>query len=275
LAAHHWRQRDNWELVGGRKAICISSNEELRAEYASIARADKRALLQEMVPGGDESLVVAACYLDRHSNRVAGFNIRKLVQVPEGFGTGCIVQATACPELMERTERLLRAMRFTGIAEVEYKWDAAKREYLLIEINPRPWDQHRLGKPCGVDLVHIAYREHAGLAIPAIRLRKSERKWIAEDTFITTALRLLWRRDSRLASLFRHARGKRMYAIWSANDPLPFMAHIALRFIPMLLSSVAQFIWSARERRTRSKRLLEKSALYESQLEEGKSHSHG
>jgi hypothetical protein len=66
-----------------------------------------------------------------------------------------------------------------------------------------------------------------------------------------------------------------MYAIWSANDPLPFMAHIALRFIPMLLSSVAQFIWSARERRTRSKRLLEKSALYESQLEEGKSHSHG
>lgn len=273
LAAHHWRQRDNWELVGGRKAICISSNEELRAEYASIARADKRALLQEMVPGGDESLVVTACYLDKQSNWVAGFNIRKLVQVPEGFGTGCIVQAAVCPELMERTDRLLRTMRFTGIAEVEYKWDPAKREYLLIEINPRPWDQHRLGKSCGVDLVHIAYREHAGLAMPAARLRKSERKWIAEDTFITTVLRLLWRRDSKFNFLFRHARGKRMYAIWSANDPLPSMAHITLRFVPMLLSSVAQFIWSARKRRTRSKTLAEKkSALYESQLEEGKSH---
>src|SRR5437879_3800717 len=83
----NWRKAGNWDLVGARKAIGISSREQLLSEYADIARADPRALLQQMVPGGDDSLLIAACYLDRESNMVAGFNIQKLVQSPEGFGT--------------------------------------------------------------------------------------------------------------------------------------------------------------------------------------------
>src|ERR1039458_6296972 len=123
-AAHHWRQGGNWELVGQRKAIAVNSPEELVAEYGRVALANRRVLVQEMIAGGDENLAIAACYLDRQSNWVAGFNTQKVVQIPEGFGTGCIVQATDRPELFEPTLRLLQAMRFTGIAEVEYKWNA-------------------------------------------------------------------------------------------------------------------------------------------------------
>ena len=63
LAAHHWRKAGNWELVGARKACPISSAEELRAEYAAVARADRRALVQQLIPGGDDSLVIAALSL--------------------------------------------------------------------------------------------------------------------------------------------------------------------------------------------------------------------
>src|ERR1017187_9272595 len=76
VAAHHWRQGGNWEIVGGRKAIGIFTREQLLAEYAAIARADRRVLLQEMISGSDDHLVIAACYLDRQSNWVAGFNTR-------------------------------------------------------------------------------------------------------------------------------------------------------------------------------------------------------
>jgi predicted ATP-grasp superfamily ATP-dependent carboligase len=99
VSAHHWRQRDNWQIVGSRKAIGVFSEDELLREYDAIAHADKRALLQEMIPGGDDSLVVAACYLDRQSRWVGGFNVQKLVQLPERFGTGCIVQSVDRPEL--------------------------------------------------------------------------------------------------------------------------------------------------------------------------------
>lgn len=230
LAAHHWRRADNWTIVGSRKAIAISSREELLAEYTSISRADTRALVQELVAGGDDCLFTTACYLDRESNWVAGFTTQKLLQVPEGFGTGCIVQAVSRPELFVPTLRLLQTMRFTGIAEVEYKWAASKGQYQLIEINPRAWDQHRLGKSCGTDLAYLAYCEHAGLPRAILANHSYGQKWIAEDAFAMTALRLLWQRDPNFKTLFRLARGKRLYGIWSANDMAPFLSY-SVRFL--------------------------------------------
>jgi D-aspartate ligase len=251
VSAHHWRGARNWDIVGGRKAIEIRSEEELLSEYSGVSCADTRALVQEMVLGGDEHLVITACYFDRHSNWVAGFNAQKLLQEPEGFGTGCIVQSVHRPELFEPTIRLLQSIRFTGIAEVEYKWDAAVEQYKLIEINPRAWDQHRLGKACGADLVLLAYREHAQLEMPVVKQPFPGQKWLAEDSFVTTALKLIWRRDPRLRVLFRMARGRRIYAIWSVRDPIPFFAHFLLIGIPQILSAIGRVVWASLVRRVR------------------------
>jgi len=245
VVANDWRKNRNWEIVGGRKAISVSSQQELLAEYDVIAATGHRTLLQELIPGGDDALAIAACYMDRESNMVASFNTQKLLQVPEGFGTGCIVQAAEYPQLFEPTLRLLQALHFTGIAEVEYKWNACKSEYQLIEINPRPWDQHRLGKSCGTDLVYLAFCDYAGLARPVVRRHSSADKWIAEDAFVETAFRLLWKRDPKLRSLFRLARGNRIYAIWSARDPLPFLVYGIVRFIPRLAAAAIRVLWSA------------------------------
>jgi D-aspartate ligase len=243
LSAHYWRQGGNWDLVGARKAIAIESRAELRAEYHAIARADKRALLQEMVAGADDCLIIAACYLDREHRWVAGFNTQKVLQIPEGFGTGCIVQSVSRPELFERTRRLLEAMRFSGIAEVEYKWAAAANEYKLIEVNPRPWDQHRLGNAAGVDLIYMAYCDHARLPMPTPRTPAPGHKWIAEDTFVTAALRSLWNGNPKLGSLVRLSRGKRIYAIWSARDPLPSIGYFITMFFPKLVGDICRGLW--------------------------------
>lgn len=272
IASHHWRRGGNWELVGARKAVGIASRDELQQEYDAVARADRRAIVQEMVPGGDEALVIAACYLDRDSNWVAGFNTQKLAQSPPVFGTGCIVQSVNRPELVEPTLRLLQTMRFTGIAEVEYKWDSASQEYKLIEVNPRPWDQHPLGRSCGVDLIYLAYCEHAGLPRPAFQYHSSARKWIAEDTLITTSFMMLWRRQPGLRSLFRLARGKRIYAIWSARDPLPFIAYFFTRFLPDLMAAGVQALWHALKRKIVVARNVQtKDATYEKHLQKAKS----
>jgi predicted ATP-grasp superfamily ATP-dependent carboligase len=265
VASYHWRKGNNWARVGGRKAVAVASREELLEEYARIAQVDQRVLLQEMISGGDDCLLITACYLDHESNLVAAFNTRKLLQAPEGFGTGIIVQATDAPELLEPTLRLLKKMHFTGIAEVEFKWDQAERQYRLIEINPRPWDQHRLGNGCGVNLMYLAYCEHAGLPIPEVQKRISRQKWIAEDAFVTTMLGLLWRRDPKLRSLFYLARGERCYAIWSSNDPLPLLAFVIKRYIPGLMAAGVRAIWSRMFRQ-------KKEVVYASYLAKGKNH---
>ena len=267
VSSHDWRRAANWELVGARKAIGILSQEELLAEYVVVARADQRALIQEMVPGDDDCLMIAACYLDGESNWVAGFNTQKLVQSPAGFGTGCIVQTVDRPDLFAPSLRLLHAMRFTGIAEVEYKWDARSDNFQLIEVNPRPWDQHRLGNSSGLDLVYLAYCEHAGMPSPVLAPRLGGHKWIAEDAFFMAVLRLAWRRDPKLWSIIRLARGNRVYAIWSWKDPLPGLVYLVASFLPGLVSTGTRFLWSALTARRRAKaEPQERGTLHDSHL---------
>ena len=257
VASHHWRKGANWDVVGHRKAIRVSSPQELFKEYSGISRAESRVLIQEMVPGSDDCLFIAACYLDRESNWVAGFNAQKLLQHPEGFGTGCIVQTADCPELREPTMRLLQTIGFSGVAEVEYKWDASRKEYQLIEINPRPWDQHRLGRCVGTDLIYFAYCEHAGLQRPIAtpqRRKGASHKWIAEDALMHDLLRIVWRRDARLTGLKKMLSGQRTYGIWSVKDPLPFLAYLVVQAIPVVVASGVRSIWSALKRAANGRR---------------------
>jgi predicted ATP-grasp superfamily ATP-dependent carboligase len=158
-------------------------------------------------------------------------------------------------------------MRFSGIAEVEYKWDAAKRQHLLIEINPRPWDQHRLGNSCGVNLMHLAYAERAGLAVPPVSKRSSERLWIAEDALMVTALTWLWKGNRKLASLPGLLRGQRSYAIWSLRDPAPLLAFLAGKFVPGLIAAAAKSVWG----RFRGK--MRRQAILGGVYEKGQSHN--
>ncbi len=241
-SAHHWRRSNVWELVGGRKAIPVSSPGQLVTEYKMISRVETRVLLQEMVAGGDDSLYVAACYFDRSGRFVAGFTAQKLLQVPAGFGTGCIVQTVYRPDLLEKARTLLGQIGFSGIAEVEFKKDSAASEYKLIEINPRPWDQHVLGKACGLDLIHLAYCDLAGLARPAIGTQRTGQKWVAEDVYGLVLLRAAVKRSGEFRRFLRLARGERVYPIQSLRDPLPFVALLVLGLVPDLSRLFVQWV---------------------------------
>jgi hypothetical protein len=96
-----------------------------------------------------------------------------------------------------------------------------------------------------VDLMYLAYCEHAGLTAPAMKPKPSNAKWIAEDTFAMATLYQLRRGSGGLRTLFLGAKGRRIYAIWSAVDPLPFLAYAILRFLPQLGAMGLRVLWSA------------------------------
>jgi predicted ATP-grasp superfamily ATP-dependent carboligase len=256
ISSHHWRKRGNWERVGARKAIGLQSAGDLRKEYEAIACADRRAILQEMVPGGDDQLSIVACYVDRAGNLVTSFTAQKVVQMPEAFGTGCIVRSASRPELAPVAAGLLKAMSFTGIAEVEFKWDARFGVYKLIEVNPRPWDQHRLGHAMGVDLIYTAYCDFARLPTPAPGKQNGIYNWIAEDVFLLGWLQSAWKRDGKSRALLDSARGKRVYGIWWGKDPLPSCAYMATTFLAGLTGRAIKGLRSEVSRRLSGKRIL-------------------
>jgi predicted ATP-grasp superfamily ATP-dependent carboligase len=239
--AYHWRREPVWQTVRHRKAIVAESAAQLLREYDAIAPLEPRALLQEFVSGGDQQLWIAACYVDRNSNVVASYAAHKLVQVPDGFGTGCVLQAVEHPTLIELAARVLKAARYQGLAEVEFKFEEGTGEYRLIEINPRPWDQHRLGAVAGVDLIYTAYCDYAGLPLPAAaRTFRKGLKWVGEDVVLTTACQMLLDRDPRLGLFLRALAGRKTYGIWSISDPMPFVYFLTSTFLPQVVGGVSR-----------------------------------
>jgi D-aspartate ligase len=263
VASFDWHKGQNWTLVGGRKAIGVDSRERLLEEYQAVSAAGQRVLVQEMVQGDDSQLFIAACFFNKESRLEAGFTARKLLQVPEGFGTGCIVQGVGCPEVLSLAERLLSAMRFTGIAEVEFKRNSSSGAFSLIEINARAWDQHRLGTCFGTDLIYLAYCEHAGLAAEPFAIERrldgspsnlkpgGGVKWIAEDAFAMEMLRRLLRSWRSALAQLHAAQGRRIFAIWSGDDPLPFLMWLA-RFAAKLVALSGRYLSTRIGRAVRS-----------------------
>jgi predicted ATP-grasp superfamily ATP-dependent carboligase len=260
--AQHWRRPGNWQLVGCRKAVGVASTQELLDEYRRIARAESQVLVQELIPGRDDRLWIAACYMNRLGKFAGGFTAQKLVQVPEAFGTGCVVQTVDRPDLLELAVGLLTKIEYTGIAEVEFKQDA-DGGFKLIEINPRPWDQHRLGYACGTDLMYQAYRDLARLKDPPARQSGSGHKWIAEDVYWLLLLRSLVKRDGRFCEWRRLANGNRTYAISSIKDPLPTLCFIFMQIFPQLVSTAFTLV---RSRFVRFLKLENRGFRYEDSL---------
>ena len=238
VSAFEWRIGDAWRRVGSRKAVRVASPEALRQEYETVSGITPRVLVQEWIPGKVEQMVVLGGYADEDSHLVAYFTARKLLQSPPDCGTGCVLASEPILELVAPTEKLLAALRYQGMAEVEYKLDARSGQYKLIEINTRHWDQHELGQASGINLTWIAYCHLTGRNSDGHRRQIVRAKWIAEDAVFLYCLRALYRRQIRPRELWSKLAGRKVYSIFAWNDPLPLLRYAVCVFLPKLAKSI-------------------------------------
>jgi D-aspartate ligase len=219
-----WRKGNNWEKVGGRKAYLVENEAEFRKEYELIASITPELLVQEWIAGSNEKIVILGGYIGDDGKPVAYFTARKLVQSPEDFGTGCIVEVVDLPQIWEPTVRLCRALNYRGIAEVEYKKEEGTGEYKLIEINTRHWDWHRLGMANNVNVSWAAYCDLTGQKYVSERPSKlGASKWIADDATLSYFLAGVYNRQIQMKSFFKKLSGRRQYGIFDWSDPAPFL----------------------------------------------------
>jgi predicted ATP-grasp superfamily ATP-dependent carboligase len=111
-------------------------------------------LLQEYVPGEGRGLFAL---FDRGEER-AVFMHRRLREYPVTGGASTAAESIEDPELRELGLRLLRALRWHGVAMVEFKHDSRDGGYTLMEINPKFWGSLDLAIAAGVDFPWLAVR---------------------------------------------------------------------------------------------------------------------
>jgi predicted ATP-grasp superfamily ATP-dependent carboligase len=221
--AADWRTPTVWELVGRRKAVRVESAGELLAFYARIRKERPEILLQEWVAGEENEFYIHGCYRNPATTGTVGLVFRKWLQYPSEFGTGCLVECIDAHFVALESERLLENLGYTGFAEVEFKRDGRTGELKLIEINPRPWDQHSLATGCGMNLSLIAFRDALGeTSLQATGLRKGW--WIAGEGLIRRFAEELRAGHPLNRELIRRVlMEKKVYPLFHLTDPMPFL----------------------------------------------------
>ena len=234
VSSVHWRRADHWERVGARKAFLVRNMQELKAEYEGVAAVHPQVLVQEWIPGSSDQIVILGGYVNEASAPLGYFTARKLIQSPDDFGTGCLVENAEIAALLEPTERLWRALGYQGMAEVEYKLDTRSGEFKLIEINTRHWDWHELGVASGVNVTWIAYCHLTGKPVAPVHPKRVPAKWIAETDLFYYLVRSAYHQELQVGKLWRDLSGRRMYSILMWRDPLPFLRHWFGVYLPAL-----------------------------------------
>ena len=204
------------------KAWRVANREELLARYREakgMIPADQ-ILIQEMIPGGGEAQFsyAALCF---DGEPLASLTARRTRQYPIDFGySSSFVETLEIPQIVAPSRRLLKAIRYTGIVEVEYKLDARNRRYKLLDINPRLWTWSPLGARAGVDFPYLLWKVLLGRSAPKPSGRLGVR-WMRMTTDLPAAIHEILRGRLSVTSYLRSFRSPLEFSVMAMDDPLP------------------------------------------------------
>ena len=211
------------------KAWPAANREELLARYreARDLIPPDLILVQERIPGGGEAqFSYAALCCD--GQPIASLTARRTRQYPIDFGySSSFVETLDVPEIVAPSRRLLAAIRYTGLVEVEYKRDARDGRYKLLDINPRLWTWSPLGDRAGVDFPYLLWQMMVGRPVPEQTGRTGVR-WIRMCTDVPAAIHEMLRGRMSLGTYLRSLRGPVKFALMAADDPLPGLLDLPL-----------------------------------------------
>jgi predicted ATP-grasp superfamily ATP-dependent carboligase len=211
------------------KAWPAANREELLARYreARDLIPPDLILVQERIPGGGEAqFSYAALCCD--GQPIASLTARRTRQYPIDFGySSSFVETLDVPEIVAPSRRLLAAIRYTGLVEVEYKRDARDGRYKLLDINPRLWTWSALGGRAGVDFPYLLWQMMVGRPVPEQTGRTGVR-WIRMSTDVPAAIHEMLRGRMSLGTYLRSLRGPVKFALMAADDPLPGLLDLPL-----------------------------------------------
>jgi D-aspartate ligase len=211
------------------KAWPAADREELLARYREARELipPDLILVQELIPGGGESqFSYAALCCD--GQPIASLTARRTRQYPIDFGySSSFVETLDVPAIVAPSRRLLAAIRYTGLVEVEYKLDGRNGRYKLLDINPRLWTWSALGGRAGVDFPYLLWQMMVGRPVPE-QTGCTGVRWIRMSTDVPAAIHEMLRGRLSLGAYLRSLRSPVEFALMAADDLLPGLLDLPL-----------------------------------------------
>jgi D-aspartate ligase len=151
-----------FEAAVGTNVVEVADEGEFQEVVDGAAEADIRVMAQRQVDvavGEDRSL---ASYVGPDGDTL-GLVGNARVRHPAGYGTSCVVDRVEEPDVRERALSVLREAGYHGISEAEFVYDERREEYLLLDVNTRPWKWIGMPVAAGHNLPMAAYADATGV----------------------------------------------------------------------------------------------------------------
>ncbi|MFI0511317.1 D-aspartate ligase [Streptomyces canus] len=185
-------------------------------------------ILQEYLPREEAEDWIVHAYFDGNSAPLALFTGVKVRSWPPHAGMTANAYVVDNPELADLAARFVKQIGYTGIIDLDLRFDRRDGQYKLLDFNPRMGAQFRLFESgSGVDVVRAMHLDLTGRAVPEGEQRAGHR-YVVENIDLPA---LLAYRRSGYTTPHAPARPSGTELAWFAgDDPLPFLTMLA-RFV--------------------------------------------
>jgi predicted ATP-grasp superfamily ATP-dependent carboligase len=178
-----------------------------------------------VIPGGDDRIWTLGSYRDADGRPLASFTGRKLRQWPPRFGTARAAESRWDAALAARGHRLLDALGYHGISQLETKRDPRDGRDYLIEVNARSWLWVGLATAVGVNLPHAAYLDAIGAQpVPRADGHRGGLRWVLLSRHLGASPGEIRRREWTAGEFLHTLRPPVVDGVLDPRDPRPALA---------------------------------------------------
>jgi len=219
---------------GARSTSIARDPNELLELYRLSAAGGADLILQEYIPEAAAEDWIYHGYVNPQTGCSIGFTGQKLRSYPAFAGPTTLGVSIPNAALARQSERLLKAIEYAGIMDLDYRLDKRDGQYKLLDFNPRIGANFRMFENAnGVDVVRALHLDLTGRSVPA----SSEvygRKFLVESHDFFGSIAYVRRGTITLGGWWRSLQGSKELAWFRWNDPLPAIVltvRLALRVL--------------------------------------------
>jgi D-aspartate ligase len=211
------------------KAWRVDNRAALLARYdEAVSLVGKDSIvIQELIPGNGSAQYSYAAVWDENGP-VASLVAQRARQYPITFGyTSTYVRSIDEPKIEELATRFLRSIGYTGMVEVEFKFDSRDGRYKILDVNARTWTWNALGRLAGVDFPLTMFQLALGETVPEVRGRPGA-AWMHFSRDAVAAIQEMWAGTLSPMQYLKSLCAPIEFAAFAMDDPLPGVIDLPL-----------------------------------------------
>lgn len=205
-----------------KKVFVCNNKDELKVYYdkAISIIPKEEIIIQDIVPGNSEHQY-SVCFMFDGKNPLVTLSARRARQHPPDFGNATTYAETVdIPEIVSYAKKILSKINYTGVCEVEFKFDYRDNTYRFLEVNPRTWKWHAMAEKSNSPILMSLYHHTYNLQ-PIIKNNQTKASFRHLLTDLPTIIKMKY-----LNIDYPKTKKNTYYAVWQRDDLLPAVFEI-------------------------------------------------